>query len=247
MPPSGVLTGLTKRIRDLSAPVRPDYPRGVTGDHPMSRHVIVTGASRGIGAAIAQYFVADGDHVVAFSRSAARPTAARSPSPSTSRTPTGQRGREGGGRGVRTGRGRGRQRGRHPRRTRHENVRRAVARRTVHQPRRGVLYRARDDGLHGARPKGIDHLHRFRLTLYRACRDRPTTPPPRPDWSGLARALAQEVASRSITVNVVAPGLIDTDMTTELGAAKRRHARDDSTWPRRQPIRYRWRCRVPRQ
>jgi beta-ketoacyl ACP reductase len=37
---------------------------------------------------------------------------------------------------------------------------------------------------------------------------------------GLARALAREVASRSITVNVVAPGLIDTDMTTELGAAR---------------------------
>src|SRR6202034_3108015 len=37
---------------------------------------------------------------------------------------------------------------------------------------------------------------------------------------GLARALAKEVASRSITVNVVAPGLIDTDMTAELGAAR---------------------------
>src|SRR5262252_1936056 len=30
---------------------------------------------------------------------------------------------------------------------------------------------------------------------------------------GFARALAREVASRSITVNVVAPGMIDTDMT----------------------------------
>jgi NAD(P)-dependent dehydrogenase (short-subunit alcohol dehydrogenase family) len=37
---------------------------------------------------------------------------------------------------------------------------------------------------------------------------------------GLARALAKEVASRGITVNVVAPGLIDTDMTSGLGAAK---------------------------
>jgi beta-ketoacyl ACP reductase len=36
---------------------------------------------------------------------------------------------------------------------------------------------------------------------------------------GLARALAKEVASRSVTVNVVAPGLIDTNMTAELGAA----------------------------
>lgn len=36
---------------------------------------------------------------------------------------------------------------------------------------------------------------------------------------GLARSLAKEVASRSITVNVVAPGFIDTDMTADLGDA----------------------------
>ena len=30
---------------------------------------------------------------------------------------------------------------------------------------------------------------------------------------GFAKALAREVASRSITVNVIAPGMIDTDMT----------------------------------
>jgi NAD(P)-dependent dehydrogenase (short-subunit alcohol dehydrogenase family) len=34
---------------------------------------------------------------------------------------------------------------------------------------------------------------------------------------GLARALAREVGSRGITVNVVAPGVIDTDMTAALG------------------------------
>jgi NAD(P)-dependent dehydrogenase (short-subunit alcohol dehydrogenase family) len=37
---------------------------------------------------------------------------------------------------------------------------------------------------------------------------------------GLARALAKEVATRLVTVNVVAPGLIETDMTNELGDAK---------------------------
>jgi NAD(P)-dependent dehydrogenase (short-subunit alcohol dehydrogenase family) len=34
---------------------------------------------------------------------------------------------------------------------------------------------------------------------------------------GMARAIAREVGSRQITVNVVAPGLIETDMTTALG------------------------------
>jgi 3-oxoacyl-[acyl-carrier protein] reductase len=37
---------------------------------------------------------------------------------------------------------------------------------------------------------------------------------------GLARSLAKEVAARGVTVNVVAPGLVNTDMTSDLGAAK---------------------------
>ena len=38
---------------------------------------------------------------------------------------------------------------------------------------------------------------------------------------GLAKAMAREVASRNITVNVVAPGMIDTDMTRAIGASAR--------------------------
>lgn len=38
---------------------------------------------------------------------------------------------------------------------------------------------------------------------------------------GFTRALAQEVGSRGITVNAVAPGFIDTDMTRNLGEAQR--------------------------
>jgi 3-oxoacyl-[acyl-carrier protein] reductase len=37
---------------------------------------------------------------------------------------------------------------------------------------------------------------------------------------GMARSLAREVASRSITVNVVAPGLVDTPMLAGLGEAR---------------------------
>jgi 3-oxoacyl-[acyl-carrier protein] reductase len=37
---------------------------------------------------------------------------------------------------------------------------------------------------------------------------------------GLARALAREVGSRGVTVNVVAPGLVDTEMTQAMGAER---------------------------
>lgn len=39
--------------------------------------------------------------------------------------------------------------------------------------------------------------------------------------AGFARALAAEVGSRNVTVNCIAPGFIDTDMTRELPAAQR--------------------------
>jgi 3-oxoacyl-[acyl-carrier protein] reductase len=35
---------------------------------------------------------------------------------------------------------------------------------------------------------------------------------------GFCKSLAREVASRQVTVNVVAPGLIETDMTTAISA-----------------------------
>ena len=40
---------------------------------------------------------------------------------------------------------------------------------------------------------------------------------------GFSKSLAREIGSRSITVNVVAPGFIDTDMTRELSEDQRNH------------------------
>ncbi|HUL93740.1 MAG TPA: 3-oxoacyl-ACP reductase FabG [Burkholderiales bacterium] len=39
--------------------------------------------------------------------------------------------------------------------------------------------------------------------------------------AGMARSLAREISSRGVTVNCVAPGFIDTDMTRELSEAQR--------------------------
>ena len=47
---------------------------------------------------------------------------------------------------------------------------------------------------------------------------------------GMAKALAREVASRGITVNVVAPGLIDTDMTKALSSGT------SETWASQIPL-----------
>jgi 3-oxoacyl-[acyl-carrier protein] reductase len=44
---------------------------------------------------------------------------------------------------------------------------------------------------------------------------------------GLTKSLAREVASKAITVNAVAPGLIATDLTTDLGPQRLEAMRND--------------------
>jgi 3-oxoacyl-[acyl-carrier protein] reductase len=186
----------------------------------MSRHVIVTGASRGIGAAIAQHFVDLGDTVVGFSRSGEAPAGcaravALDVADSTAVNEATKAAVEAFGPvGV------------------------AVANAGV--TRDGLALRMSDEQWHEVIRTNLDGaFYTARAALASMVRARAgsivfvgsVSPfmgvPGQANYAaakaglvGLARSLAKEVASRSITVNVVAPGLIDTDMTTDLGASR---------------------------
>lgn len=186
----------------------------------MSRHVIVTGASRGIGAAVAQHFVDLGDAVVAFSRSGeapagcARAVAVDVADSSAVNDATKAAVEEFGPVAV------------------------AVANAGI--TRDGLTLRMSDEQWHDVIRTNLDGaFFTARAALASMVRARAgslvfigsVSPfmgvPGQANYGaakaglvGLARSLAKEVASRAITVNVVAPGLIDTDMTSELGAAR---------------------------
>ena len=88
------------------------------------------------------------------------------------------------------------------------------------------------------------HQHRQRGRQQRQRRDRRITPPRKPALIGFTKSLAQEVGSRNITVNCVAPGFIDTDMTKALPDAAREallaqdSARPARARPRTSPMRW---------
>jgi 3-oxoacyl-[acyl-carrier protein] reductase len=186
----------------------------------VSRHVIVTGASRGIGSAIAQHFIDAGDHVVAFSRSGTAPEGcAKSFALDVADS-----------------------------NAVNDAVKSAISEfgpvsvvvlnaGVTHD---GLAMRMTDDQWREVLSTNLDGaFYCARATLASMVKARTgsvifigsVSPfignPGQTNYSaakaglvGLARSLAREVASRSITVNVVAPGLIDTDMTNDLGDAK---------------------------
>ena len=78
-----------------------------------------------------------------------------------------------------------------------------------------VLSRAVLRGMMKARTGRIVNITSV-VGLHRQSRARPTTRPPRRASSGFSKSLAREVGSRNITVNCVAPGFIETDMTRSL-------------------------------
>jgi 3-oxoacyl-[acyl-carrier protein] reductase len=186
----------------------------------MSRHVIVTGASRGIGAAIAQYFVAEGDQVVALSRSGVAPSGCAQSFTVDVADSTQV----------------------------NEAVKSAVAEFgpvdvvvvNAGVTRDGIAMRMSDDQWRDVLSINLDGaFYTARAAMASMVRARSGSiifigsispfmgVPGQANYAaakaglvGLARSLAREVASRSVTVNVVAPGLVDTDMTSELGAAK---------------------------
>ena len=183
----------------------------------MSRHVLVTGASRGIGAAVAQHFIDLGDTVVGFSRSGDAPTGcaaayAVNVADSAAVTEATKNAIE-----------------------RFGPVAVAVANAGV--TRDGLALRMTDEQWRDVLATNLDGaFYTARAVLASMVRARAgsiifmgsVSPflgvPGQAHYAaakaglvGLARALAKEVASRAITVNVVAPGFIDTDMTQALG------------------------------
>jgi 3-oxoacyl-[acyl-carrier protein] reductase len=186
----------------------------------MSRHVIVTGASRGIGAAIAQQFIESGDHVVAFSRSGDAPegcakSVALDVADSTALNEAVKAAIEEFGpvevavinAGV---------------------TRDGLAMRMSDEQWRDVLSVNLDGAFYTARAVMASMVRARTGSIIFIGSVSPFLGVPgqanyaaaKAGLVGLARSLAKEVASRSVTVNVVAPGLIDTDMTSDLGAAK---------------------------
>jgi 3-oxoacyl-[acyl-carrier protein] reductase len=184
----------------------------------MSRHVIVTGASRGIGHAIAQSFIASGDHVVALSRSGDGPegcslalavdvtnseqVAAAVKEAIAKHGPVdvlvANAGITNDGLAMRMS----------------DEQWRSVL--SVNLD--GAFYSARASLSSMIRNRGGSIIFISSISPFYGVPGQANYAASKAGLVGLARSLAREVASRGITVNVVAPGFIDTDMTANLGS-----------------------------
>jgi NAD(P)-dependent dehydrogenase (short-subunit alcohol dehydrogenase family) len=184
----------------------------------MSRHVIVTGASRGIGAAIAELFIASGDQVVALSRSGTAPegcalslavdVADGDAVQAAVKSAIEQFG---------------------PVDVMVVNAgitNDGLAMRMSDDQWRSVLSINLDGAFFSARA-ALSSMIRARkgsiifmgsISPFYGVPGQANYAAAKAGLVGLARSLAREVASRGITVNVVAPGFIDTEMTSDLGA-----------------------------
>jgi 3-oxoacyl-[acyl-carrier protein] reductase len=186
----------------------------------MSRHIIVTGASRGIGAAIADFFVAQGDHVVAFSRSGTAPagcakSVAVDVADSLAVNAAVQQAIEEFGPVdvvvVNAG-------------VTHDGLAMRMSdsqwREVLSTNLDGAFFTARATIASMIRARSGSIIFVGSVSPFIGVPGQANYAAAKAGLVGLARSLAKEVATRSVTVNVVAPGLIDTDMTSELGAAK---------------------------
>ncbi len=183
----------------------------------MSRHVIVTGASRGIGAAVAQHFIDAGDSVVGLSRSGDAPAGCAAAlavdvadSVAVAEAVKDAIGRFGPVAVAVANAG-----------ITHDGL----ALRMSDEQWREVLATNLDSAFYTARAV-LASMVRARagslifmgsVSPYLGVPGQANYAAAKAGLVGLARSLAKEVASRSITVNVVAPGFIDTDMTQALG------------------------------
>lgn len=187
----------------------------------MNRHVIVTGSSRGIGAAICEYFVGEGDRVVGFSRSGVAPTGcARTIAVDVTNSDEVNRAVKASieefgpvdvvvvNAGV---------------------TRDSLAMRMTDDQWRDVLSTNLDGAFYTARATMASMVRARSGSIIFIGSISPFIGVPgqanyaaaKAGLAGMTKSLAQEVGSRGITVNLVAPGFIDTAMTEKLPEAVR--------------------------